>query len=39
MVIKNLDESFDKFAINVHGVFVEPIVEIVRQLLVLSLAI
>jgi hypothetical protein len=39
MVVQHLDESLHQLPIDVHRVFVEPIVEVVSELLVLSLSV
>lgn len=39
MVVQHLDKALHKFPIDIHRIFVEPIVEVISQLLVLSLPI
>ena len=39
MVINDLNHAFDQFSIDVHGVFVKAVVEVVSEFLVLGLAV
>lgn len=39
MVVKYLNKAFDKFAIDIHGILIEAIIEVICQFLILSLAI
>ncbi len=39
MVVKDLNKALYQLAINIHSVLVEAIIEVVSQLLILSLAI
>lgn len=39
MMIQHLNKPFYEFTVNVHGIFIESVIEIVCQLLVLSLSV
>lgn len=39
VVVQHLDHALDQLAIDVHGVLIEPVVEVVSQLLVLGLPV
>ena len=39
VVINDLNHAFDQFSIDVHGVFVKAVVEVVSEFLVLGLAV
>jgi hypothetical protein len=39
MVVQNFNKPLDKLTVNVHGIFIKSIVEVVSQLLVLGFPI